>query len=191
MQIVEVPFTFRPYHQSGQDRSEGLHQSDIIKDLCRAMDPDRFGGGGTPETPEDLPWDKFTVGFMWEQVLSKGFAELARVDMHPGEVTLDGVAMSPDGVNKELDCLEEYKATYMSSRDCDIGHDKFWHWRVQAMGYCKAMGFQQCIFRVLFICGDYTYPIGPQIKSWICHWEQEEIDQNWTMLSKHAKRKGL
>lgn len=189
MQFAEVPFTMAEDDiiASGGDRSEGLHQSDIIKDICRTLDPKRFGS----EAAEELPWDLFVLGFAWERVLGRAFSELSRVNMHPGEFNLDGITGSPDGYNPDWDCLEEYKATYMSSRNVvDLGHDKFWHWRVQAMGYMKMTGWKQCIFRVYFVCGDYSYPIGPQWRSWVMVPTEQEIDKNWNMLVKHAKKKG-
>jgi hypothetical protein len=186
MQIVEVPFQLSEddLQGTGGPRSEGLHQSDLIKSICKTMDPKRFDRG------DDLPWDLFALGFAWEKSLGRSFSELSAVNMHPGEFTLDGIYLSPDGYNKEYDCLEEFKATYMSSRGCDIGHDKFWHWRVQAMGYCKAMGLLECIFRVYFVCADYTWPMQPEWKSWIVAFSQQEIDQNWSMLIRHAQEKG-
>ena len=187
MLVQELPFTFEP-EGTGGPRSEGLHQSTIIKSIMQKVYPKRFKEA---KATDDLPWEKFALGWAWEESLSRSFAELADVVMHPGELELDGIIGTPDGLNVTGDgCLEEYKATYISARN-EIKSDKFLHWHMQTKGYLKMLGIQPVvIYRVFFVCGDYQYPIGPLWKSWRVEFEQHDIETNWQLLVRHATNEG-
>lgn len=172
-------------------RGEGVvHLSDIYKVLMQRLQPKRFNN----EKPMDM--QRVQVGLLFESMLERALAERFGVS-RPGEVISDeGIYMSPDGVNPTLCALEEYKATYMSCRNGVVDEDnqpldKFVHWFIQIKGYLKWLGVNRCILRVLFLCGDYTQPIGPQFKSWSLTFTDEEINDNWTMLMNVAREEEL
>lgn len=172
-------------------RGEGVvHVSDIYKILMQRLQPKRFNN----DKPMDM--QRVQVGLLFESMLEEALAR--RFALHrPGEIVSDeGVYMSPDGVNITLVSGEEYKATYMSSRagitDADgMPLDKFYHWFVQMKAYAKWLGVTKFMLRVLFLCGDYTQPYGPQFKSWEIEFTDEEIEENWTMLMNVAREAGL
>lgn len=177
-------------HSTGPRTTGVLHLSDIYKILMVRLQPKRFGG----DKPMDM--QRVEVGLLFESMLEEALAR--RFAHHrPGElISVEGVYMSPDGVNLTLAAGEEYKATYMS---CGKGitdengepSEKFVHWFVQMKGYAKWLGVTRYLLRVLFLAGDYSWPIGPQFKSWDITFTDEEIDENWTMLMNIAREEGL
>jgi hypothetical protein len=177
-------------------RSAGLHLSTIIKALMKRLQPNRFKDG-----PMDLT--RVEIGLLFENMLERALAEKFATT-RPGEVFSDeGIAMSPDGLNPTDECLEEYKATFMSCREgvveavvvdgetYYIPREKFAHWFYQMRGYCKWLGTRKAILRVLFICGDYNRPIQPQFKSYAIEFAEQEIEDNWDTLMVVAREEGL
>jgi len=164
-------------------RSPGLHLSTVIKSICHEIDPRRF-----PLTaPGDLPWTRFEVGFTFERVLEHAFASHLPNIFRPGEITLDGIAMSPDGIDPDGWILEEYKSTWMTSHDVPEGA-KCWHWKVQMMAYSYALGTTLARLRVLFINGNGDK--NPTYKVWELAFTESELHSNWQMILQHAKVKG-
>lgn len=183
-------------HSSGP-RSDGLHLSSIYKILMQRIQPARF----KKDSPMDM--QRVEIGLLFENMLERALAEKFST-VRPGELFSDeGIAMSPDGVNPTEGVLEEYKATYMSSRGgiheevvvdgitYHVIRDKFQHWIYQICGYCKWLGVNGCILRVLFVCGDYNRPIAPQFKSYRLSFTDEEIERNWETLMLVAREEGL
>jgi hypothetical protein len=166
-------------------RSPGLHLSTIIKSICHEIDPKRFplaaaDGGG-------LPWNRFEVGFTFERVLETAFASRRLDIFRPGEITLDGIAMSPDGIDPDGWILEEFKSTWMTSHDVPEGA-KCWHWKIQMMAYCHALGTTRARLRALFINGNGDK--NPEYKVWDLEFTEQELEANWTMIVRHARAKG-
>ena len=130
---------------------------------------------------------QFEKGWLWEVALSRAFGEKAAV--RPGEVELDGIVGSPDGVvhtnippyNKSSARLivEEYKCTAMSSRKSPAD---MWKWIMQVKGYCKMLGTTKCIFRVLHV-RDFV----PVYNPWELVFTQAELDENWEAILNQAK----
>jgi hypothetical protein len=179
--------------QSTGPRTRGVgivHLSDIYKILMQRLQPKRFSN----ERPMDMT--RVQVGLLFESMLEEALIRRFSVS-RPGEVVSDeGIYMSPDGVNPTLLAGEEYKATYISSAKGITDEDgqpldKFVHWFVQMKGYAKWLGVTRFILRVLFLAGDYSFPIGPQFKSWDITFTDEEIDENWTMLRNIGVEEGL
>jgi hypothetical protein len=177
--------------QSSGSRTRGvLHLSDIYKSLNQTLDPKRFDAS----KPMSLP--HLEVGLLFESMLEEALARKYGT-VRPGEVVSDeGVWMSPDGVNPEAEAVEEFKATFMSSRDgildvFGIPHVKFQHWFWQIKAYCRALGVRKAILTVFFICGDYTRPFTPQMKRYAMEFSDAEIEENWQLLMRHAREAGL
>lgn len=123
---------------------------------------------------------------LWETALTAAFRERAPLTIRPGEVELDGVIGSPDGINFSDYSLEEYKCTWKSVKTTP---DQIWKWMVQTKGYCKMLDMTRVLFRVLYVMGDYKHS-GPIYREFWLEFSQEEIDMNWEMLINHAVRKG-
>ena len=198
-------------------RSEGLHQSDIIKVMMKELEPKRFDKRDKV-TGEPLPmdWVKIEAGFAFETILEDGLAARHPNLIRPGEVELDGITGSPDGLDIGTLQLKEYKATWMSSgldnetveaaragvqRAVDlyndaIQHKKFWHWFVQVKGYLHMLsvtyGYDtfSCELIPFFVMGNYR-DSGPQLLSWSIDFTPRELAENWQMLINVGKSKGM
>jgi hypothetical protein len=166
-------------------RTAGLHVSTIYRSICEELDPKRFRRDG------DMPWNRFEVGFTFERILEIAFASRLPHIFRPGEILCDGILLTPDGVDASGPylVLEEYKFTWMSSRDAPDSA-KFWHWRIQMMAYCYALGILRARLRALFVNGDYKGDRSPEYRVWDFTFEQWELDENWAMLRSHAIAKG-
>lgn len=114
---------------------------------------------------------------------------------HPGEMEVDGIYMSPDGesiatvfMDKAISVIHECKATYKSTKT--VGDlTKQWMWLAQIMAYCKGANTTTAMLHVLFLCGDYKFPITPQLRCWKIEFTQDEIDTNWELLRNYMYNK--
>lgn len=167
-----------------------LHLSDIYKRLMVRLQPKRFTGAPFENNP------RVETGILFESILEEALARKFST-VRPGElVSPEGVYMSPDGVNPELGAMEEYKATYMSSRDGIVDEygmprQKYLHWFFQILGYAKWLDTRVAMLRVLYLAGDYSKPITPQFRSYRINMTDEDVDQNWAMLMQVAREEGL
>lgn len=146
------------------------------------------------------------MGLAWEEWY---IPQLDEVVDHPGEMELDGIYMTPDG--EELTAfvvqesyakqsrrwekvIHEVKCTYKSTKT--VGWDKVrteWDleramqgevmWQMQGKGYCKAANTPNIVHHILFVCGDYSWPMRPQ--GWRFHqtYSQAELDTNWNLIT--------
>ncbi len=169
--------------EASPERSAGLHVSTIIKSLCSDLDPKRFSGG-----PMDMK--RINMGFTFERVLETAFQARRDNIFRPGEITLDGVAMSPDGIDPDGWWLEEFKATWMSEFDAPES-PKYRHWFWQMEAYCLALGASHARLRTLFVNGDYRSGYQPTYRVWEIEFTDEDLQENWKMLMSHARQKGL
>lgn len=188
------PLTLPP---SKTPRSEGVHQSAIIR--CIATE----AGILKPEWAEELSLVdvrtitdplailRISIGLAWEQYY---IPLLPDVVDHPDEMFYDGVYMSKDGESVSVIItsqgqrvqllVHEVKATYKSLRRMgDLSEQ--WMWLAQLKGYCLASGTRFARLHVLFLCGDYTYPMRPRLEIWDIEFTQEELDNNWTVLTEY------
>lgn len=200
MQITLIPSTIQ-MPAGGAPRSEGVHLSRIIRNIAVE------NGALKKEWVEDLSlvevgsrqqewWDgldsasqlRMSIGLAWEEWYVN---QLGNVVFHPGEMHVDGIYMthdgesldtivSPSGPNLHL-CCHEVKATYKSTKT--VGNlDGQWLWLAQTKGYCKGLCTHVAYVHVLFLCGDYKYPITPQLKVWQIIYTPAEIDDNWDLI---------
>jgi hypothetical protein len=178
----------------GVGRSPGVHLGQVIKFAkAKAQGPEN-------ETGNQL---FMSIGFLLEVMIEQAWKTLGawmRIDRtqisRPREQLLDGIYMSPDGIDVH-NTLEEYKATYTSmgrligtnpkkddcAGDVTLWLRRFhWWWLVQIMGYAKALGTLRARLIVLMVNGDYTFkqPFGgPQILAIDLEFTQEDLDANW------------
>lgn len=132
-----------------------------------------------PDEETRLQWEK---GYLWEVALSRAFGEKAAIRI--GEVELDGVIGSPDGVDYDEDgemAVEEYKATAFSSSKTPAD---VWKWMMQAKGYCKMLGCVKCVFRVLYV---RNIGQGKAYRVFEFTFTQAELDENWLAIVGQAR----
>jgi hypothetical protein len=182
-------------------RSRGTHLSEIIqrinKESGRLKEQVIFGRNTYDALDEDdLPACMF-LGFCVESML---------VRMHPwiqryGELSSDGIAMSPDGVtfnsrrhllspHEPVDLLHEIKATWKSSKS--LLEEKV-NYLQQMKSYCRALGTNFAILHVFFVVGDYRFGDGggPLLRQYHIEFSPFEIESNWCEILKKKKDFGL
>jgi hypothetical protein len=161
-------------------RSKGLHLSTIIDSIENDAGRSKKRADLTPSDLENYR----ALGFAWERVLSWTLTKINQNVVRPGEQFLDGVYMTPDGINLHSGKLEEWKCTWTSSRK-DVPE----RWFTQVKGYLKALKMLEATIRVFYVCGTWNPPI-PAVKILQLEFSQREIDENWGMIIQHAKSKG-
>lgn len=198
MRITErTPVLYLP--ESRRPRSPGIHVSGIIRELATEL------GLLQIEVAEELELVRFSdirviedpiailrinIGLAWE---AHYIPMLPNVLDHPDEVKLDDVYMSPDGESVDVIITEfgrdigliihEVKATYKSTKtvgNLDGAGSLMWMWQIKA--YCKARRTRFARVHVLFMNGDYSWPMRPTLKCWDIEFSPEELDMNWQML---------
>jgi len=148
-------------------RSSGVHLSGVIKYVLTTS-----GLLGPQDVTDEMPL-RMCVGMAWEDWAVGLWPNMT---WQPGEVSLDGVSGSPDGITERT--LEEFKATWKSSfTHGDILKERLWMW--QMMGYSKMLGVTEARLHVLWVNGDYRPP-APSYMAYRIRFTQEEIDRFWT-----------
>ncbi len=175
-----------PKRPKGQDpiRTKGAHLTTVIQDLMETAQIVKTASGAFwGQSDLEIAGE---VGFMWEEVLSQALKD--RLPCRIGEVFLDGITMSPDGVELDGDeaILSEYKVVWASSKRSPVDNFK---WMCQVKGYCKALGMTKVRMYILYLNGDWKPP-KPQYKCFLITFSQIEIDEGWEMLLNHARLKG-
>lgn len=191
MTAIEIPVTLH-LPESKTVRSEGIHVSAIIR--CIATEQ----GILKPEWAEDLSLSdvreitdpvailRINIGLAWE---AHYVPLVGNIVDHPGEMQVDGIYLTHDGESVDVvmhsgvlaHFVDEVKATYKSTKTVgDLSTQ--WMWMAQCKAYCKALGTRFARMHVLFLCGDYSYPIKPMLKVWQVEFTQEEVDMNWDLL---------
>jgi hypothetical protein len=181
-------------------RSKGTHVSGIIRNIALEMGVLKSDGVDEP-TMADIrvitdptAIMRILIGLAWEEFY---LPQIPNVKKHPGEMCVDGVYMTPDGIENgraPLGCsgplgrspsiIHEVKATYKSLKTASDLNSQ-WLWMTQISAYCKGYGTRFARLHVLFLNGDYKYPLQPQVKAWDIEFEQAEIDRNWDMLREY------
>ena len=182
-EVVDPEFMFKANADSESRTRDCLHATDVI----------RYVGGKSGlmrQYSEITTWDlklAANCGFLWEDVIGHVLGE-KHAAVRPGEITLDGVMGSPDGVTvvegengEEELALEEYKFTWKSCKN-GIGHD--WYYMTQCQAYMKLVDVTLCRFRVLYVMGDYKGS-GPKYVEYLVRAAQSDVDANWRMLLNH------
>ncbi len=192
MQVEEIQHSLTTLPPARTERSKGIHVSNIIR--CIASDT----GILKSEWAEDASLTdvrqitdpiailRISMGLAWEEWY---IPRLPEVSDHPGELQVDGVYMSPDGESLEAffgvgmqSVIHEVKATYKSVKTVGDLRTQ-WMWLSQIQAYCKARETLYAKLHVLFVCGDYKYPITPQLKVWRLVFTEQEIADNWKLLT--------
>ena len=197
MRIWQVPYQLQILESGGGPRSPGMHVSEIIRDLS-------VRGGVLDEryATEPMSPERIELGIAWEERLAKHHGDT--INFHPGEMVVDGVAMSMDGVsyNDETSvftcdgegALHEFKLTWKSSRR-EI--DREFMWMTQIKSYLHGLRvtsgaeYTTAFLHAFFVNGGYGksgYKDGPDYQIWGLEFTPLEIHENWTMLISHLAR---
>lgn len=203
MKLIELPtveleaaILNLPITAGGGSRTPSpAHVSNIIRDIENAV----------TKPGKRRPYDELSdaerkrlgnyasVGWAWEEALRRsllamgiGISYSEHIE-RVGELHLDDIYGTPDGINLVDWTVEEFKATWRSSRR-PLDPD-FWHWLVQIKSYCTLLRATQARLRIFYVNGDYRES-GPQYKCYRLEFTELELEDNWDMLKNHAKSKG-
>lgn len=177
-------------------RSGGVHCSSLIRSIAINTGKLKLAEKGHGSRfkmdavidERDFPL-VMAMGMAWEDWLSRQYPDML---YHIGELSLDGISMSPDGVTVDMEMdptlgmgiVEEFKFTYKSSRK---PIEEQWMWLAQVKAYCKALPTLCARLHVLHANGDYDYArpgLPPQYIVHSLQFTQRELDSNWNMLVK-------
>ena len=182
MIITKIPEEFpETVFRQSHERSAGVHLSTVVRDLEMTLYPNRYNGTSR--------WDlnaAAQVGVFWEVMLEMAYGEMFAADI--GEVELDGIVGTPDGIGEDEEGvhLEEFKATWKSSKKTPV---EVFYYRYQGQAYCKMMGINRILYRILHLMGDYKGG-GPEYAVWMVKWSDEELEEAWDSIVSHAKYRG-
>lgn len=188
----------------GYVRTPGLHMSEIYNALYKKLEPARFDKGGKPDEV------KMSLGTAFEELLEKALSERLLANgatcERPGEFaclpdaticpigTPNSIIFSPDHfLLDDLTRLGEFKATWMSISK-GIENKKFDKWFCQMMAYGKPLRMPNQRLYALFVNGDYSWkdPFGGcHMRAWNITFTQKELDANWAMLMRFARKEGM
>ena len=166
-------------------RSEGVHISQIIHKLAVGL--------GHYEPREDGAEISDAVRARMELGNTMERAWIDRLKEHwpgryvvPGELELDGLFGTPDLVDVEDEGVEEFKFTWMSSRN-GPDDEKMWKYLVQLKAYCRMMRTGLGRLRVCFVNGTWRWEdkeegFAPVYRVWEFEFSRRELERNWEML---------
>ncbi len=211
MKVELVPVELK-LPKSLTPRSEGIHLSGIIRCIATEMwilKPEwaeELSLSDVREITDPVAILRISIGLAREQWY---IPQLEDVVDHPGEMELDGVYMTHDGESVDVIvtfgkalptvAVHEVKATYKSINTVapklvdpaseleDLSTQ--WMWITQTKGYCKGLNTLVAYLHVLFLCGDYSRPIRPQLLCWRIEYTQAEIDSNWDLMTDYRDQR--
>lgn len=153
-------------------RSSGIHLSGIIKPTLQEA-----GLLDVYEESDEMPL-VVMLGMFFEEGIVTLYPDMI---WQPGEVSLDGIVGSPDGLTPGSPyLLEEFKFTKKSYRrgqgDAILG-EKMWMWQIS--GYLHMMKLTQARLHVLWDCGDYKERRMPIYSTYLLGFTEEELARFW------------
>lgn len=190
----------------GYVRSAGVHASDLYGAFYRDHDPARYDKKDAKGQAIPMDLTKLEMGTSFEEVLEPAirlrlFGDrpgefIFHLDECPGEGSEwckeHCVIYSPDYLFEESDgelVLGEFKLTWYSMRGAPTDK-KFAKWWSQIKLYCHWLGLRRARLFVLFVNGDYTPP-SPSLRAWEAVFTTQELQDEFDMIARHARRKGL
>ncbi len=189
MIATDIPFEFSPDPDSSKGRSPGLHLGEVVREYGVATGQVKLVSEA--RNTKEL---HFAKGFLWERIFTHVWGQMEAEKyrnrenyLSQPELQVDGIFMTPDGVDLEGDCLDEFKATTRSINKFDNLEAHFDLWLVQIMGYLYGLQMTKCRLIVLFLCGDYKPPF-PEVRAKQLVFTQRELDENWRLIMNYARR---
>jgi len=135
------------------------------------------------QTEDEYPL-MWALGVAWEEFVASLYPSM---DWQPGEIIVDGIAMTCDGLNwlDELgeSCIEEMKSTFVSSTK-PFGEE--WQKLMQGKAYCHGYGPRIVRWHSCHLRGDYA-SFGPRYVRRTVRFTDKEVAQCWQMLVKNRE----
>lgn len=162
-----------------QDRSPGIHLSDIINDLSIRQ-------GHYAASPLNMARAQLGCALEWAMI-----ERLMR--HHPGryirlpEVEKDGVYCTLDLLDRHLRSPHEFKLTWQSLSS-GPGSKGFWKYETQLCAQSHVINSDRGVLPVTFTMGNYRDDRSPAFREWEYIWEMEERQRNWDKLLRHRDR---
>jgi hypothetical protein len=163
--------------EDDEERQPGLHLGEVTRSMLNRAG---LGYKGAGFNDMELTAE---IGLLWERGLSRIMAD--KYAFRPPQIQKDGIWMSPDGMGIGTDPLgiapitvEEYKATWKSSRNQP---EDVFGYMIQAKSYCLVMGTNVAVMRVFYIVGDYRGS-GPVYRVSRILFTDKELEDNWAMV---------
>lgn len=206
-----------PYSSGGLVRSPGVHVSGLIRAMAidygildRKWVPEDFDllditedGTESGEWWASLDEDsqvRMAIGMAWENWY---LPRIPSITHQPGELYLDGIYLTVDGESRDMlvtqrsrrdlhrVAVHEVKTTSKSINT--TGHlaepnPKNWMWLTQCKAYCKARGTRLLYIHILYLFGDYSYPMRPKLHVWRLEFTEQEIEDAWGLLRDTLRR---
>ena len=144
---------------------------------------------------------RMSIGLAWEAWY---LPQIAGVVHQPGEMCLNGIFMTPDGESLEVVVTEtrprphhhlflhEVKTTSKSTNtvgDLNVKNPKNWMWLTPMKCYCKGAGTTSAYLHILYLYGDYSYPLSPIAHVWQIEFTQDEVDETWQLVEDYRDAK--
>ena len=168
----------RPRHV--EQRSSGWHVMGVLKaplvaaGELKLRDDSSLAGDEMPLC--------MAIGMAWEDWVVGLYPNIV---WQPGEVCLDDIYGSPDGLSHDAPgdelMLEEFKATWMSLRTHeDILKCKKYMWQMAA--YCHMNKAEYARLHVCWMAGEYWKPQTPAYMVYRLHFSAVETEQFWNKV---------
>lgn len=199
-----------------EDRSPGLHLSDIIRDIAirtgvlkiKDVIDEVANLSLTPyqieelaRLPEFAADPNFTVAACWRIFCGLAFEEYwaathPELIFHFGEVSRDGIAGTPDAVWPTWLDLGGGNTIARPGPEvlCELkftwkstNNPNNWMYEAQIKSYCKMMGIRRARLTILYVNGAYG-PFEPQVRIIDYEFSDQELNENWTMIVRHARK---
>lgn len=182
------PLTKKHLDHEKPKRSGGIHVTDIIKKIALSS------GILLPQEEEELDWERMALGCAWEEWIVKHHPDIIH---QPGEIVVDGIAMTPDGISLTSAGPEvhEIKVTWESARKKPGDSGLWWMRLAQGKAYCRGVDrlrldkvkCRVVNYHVYHVNGEYNFLRNIQDKEkrnrvYTVTFSDKEVESNWTMM---------
>lgn len=163
---------------SSPPRSDGIHQSVIINDLCL------LHGHYSDKDSESEGHGRMRLGQALEKAIALDLNEKSpNRYVVLGELVIDGVYLTPDLYDTFLDSPHEIKLTWMSASH-ELRSQKLWRYEAQLKTYCHATGSSSGQLDITYI----NHWPDPLRRHWHIPYSRRELSEHWTFILRHRDR---
>jgi hypothetical protein len=195
LEVVEVQTQWSDlanltYHERHEmTRNPGVHVSDVLRYVAI-----KHKTYTEEDRDDDMPL-RVLLGLAFEEAAARLYAGMI---WQPGQVEVDGVTGSPDGLSvlDEGGAVDEFKYTGKSQRVKGGNADELkdirteWMWMQQGMSYCNLLrrskkvfaGMKLCRFHICWKYGNYCFPLTETYVRYLIEFTEPELAGNWAML---------
>lgn len=136
---------------------------------------------------------RMALGMAWEEWAAHLYPDMV---WQPGEMSLEGVAMTPDGVTERTKTqpltVDEFKCTYKSSLVKGSPRDirMEWLWLAQVKAYCLCLRTLGARVHVLYVNGGYRFGEGevPEYRVYGVQFTRQELEANWGLVMRNKEK---